>query len=228
MGKKKKRQAQCAYCGIWGQVTDDHVIPQCLFNKPLPKDIVLIPACAKCNNNDKSKDDEYLRDYLVTDIHTSNHHIAQSIFHSKFLSAVRQNKSALAREVTKSASQEPFYSKGGIYLGEAVSGNFDGERMRRIFCRITHGLYFKVRRKRIPDSYVCRAERWTADDFNKLWPKLQEVGFNGPYECGDVFRCIMLYADEDEFITTWWLWFYDQMCIRVVIAPEGFDLGKKA
>ena len=220
MGKKRK-VGECAYCGVIGTLTDDHVIPRCLFEKPLPPDMVKVPACEKCNN-DKSKDDDYLRDFLVTDIYASEHPVAKRVFLTKTLSAGRQNKSALVRAAKAQGRPESIYTKGGIYLGEGFGVPLEGERVNNIFIRIVRGLYYKIRTKRIPDDYVFEVSRWDSSEFREIWPKLQQTGFNGPYRCGDVLTCLMMYAEEDEFISDWWLWFYDGVCVHVVTAPQGF------
>jgi hypothetical protein len=63
-GKQRKRKRPenappCVYCGVAPGITDDHVIPQCFFDKK-PSDIVKVPACPACNNNEKSQLDTYL------------------------------------------------------------------------------------------------------------------------------------------------------------------------
>jgi hypothetical protein len=221
MKKKEKKVGECAYCGEITNLTDEHVIPRCLFEKPLPPDIVVVGVCERCNH-EKSKDDDYLRDFLVTDMGGSEHPIAKRIFQTKTLSSARQNKSALLRTAKTQGRFEPVRTKGGIYLGEGYGIPLDGERVNRIFIRIVRGLYYKTKKKRIPDDYVFDVSRWDASEFNEIWPRLEKIGFNGPYRCGDVLTCLMLYAQEDEFITNWWLWFYDGICIHIATSPQGF------
>jgi hypothetical protein len=55
--------------------------------------------------------------------------------------------------------------------------------------------------------------------FNRDWPQLSKIGFNGPHQIGNgVFTCIWVKADVDPFLTVWWLFFYDS--IGMVIASE--------
>lgn len=222
MSRKQRKRGECAYCGTVAELTIDHVIPQCLFTKPLPPDMVKVSACEQCNNT-KSKDDDFLRDFLVTDIFASEQPTAKAIFTQKVVSSARQNKSALMRSFKSHARLEPLHTRGGIYLGHAYSAPLDGERVTQIFCRIMRGLYYKIRSQRIPDKYKCEVSRWEPTGFNEFWPTLKQIGFNGPYHCGDVFTCIMLYADEDPFITAWWLCFYDRICIHVSTELDGFE-----
>ena len=48
---------QCAYCGSDHPDTRDHVPPKCLFLHPLPKKMITVPSCKRCQGS--SKDDEY-------------------------------------------------------------------------------------------------------------------------------------------------------------------------
>ena len=55
-------RTRCAYCGE-PATTYDHVPPQCLYTRPLPSNLVTVPACAACNNG-ASKDDAEFRNHL--------------------------------------------------------------------------------------------------------------------------------------------------------------------
>ncbi len=59
----------CAYCGSKGVVTEDHIIPQCLWTGRVPKKVPKVPACRQCNHILKSELDAYFRDLLTTDPH---------------------------------------------------------------------------------------------------------------------------------------------------------------
>ena len=54
----------CLYCGVPGELTNDHVPPKNLFPKPRPNILVEVRACLACNGG-ASKDDEYFRQCLV-------------------------------------------------------------------------------------------------------------------------------------------------------------------
>ncbi|MCE5313831.1 MAG: hypothetical protein ABFD49_09020 [Armatimonadota bacterium] len=210
---KQKTQEQCAYCGKIGKMTIEHVIPQCLFTKPLPLDIVKVPACEQCNNA-KSADDSYLRDYLVTDASASEHKTARKIFTTKVLSSVRKNKSDLWRSFAPSAHLSLVHCRGGISL--LYAGNLDGERIERALYRIVRGLYYRIFQQHIPENCNYSLTRWSPQEFNEFLPLLHKFGFNGPYGCGDAFKCIMQFADKSPFTTAWWLFFYDSICLHVL------------
>jgi hypothetical protein len=77
----------CAYCGTETKLTLDHAIPECVFRdkaakprRPLPEDMPIVYACAKCNNDKKSLDDGFLRDLVTMDADSYQSPIAQEVF----------------------------------------------------------------------------------------------------------------------------------------------------
>lgn len=215
MAKRREQIGECVYCGTTGALEKEDVIPKCLFPKPRPNDLVKVPSCRKCNL-EKSKDDDYLRDLLVSDISTGNHPIAQTLFHDKMLSSFRQNSSDFARRAVSEGELSPYRTREGLYLGQAFSVPVDAGRLDRIFSTIVRGLYFKANGVRIPDNYAFDVRRIDMLAFNRHWPELLKVRPNGPHRIGnDVFTCIWVKADVDPFLTVWWLFFYDSIGIVV-------------
>jgi hypothetical protein len=41
----KKTVDVCVYCGQQAELTREHVVPQCLFPKPLPSNMVTVGTC---------------------------------------------------------------------------------------------------------------------------------------------------------------------------------------
>jgi len=80
----KNKEGECVYCGITAMLTTEHVIPRCLFTEPRPDNMITVPVCKDCNGH-KSSNDDYLRDFLVTDHRTSEHPVAKQIFLGKAL-----------------------------------------------------------------------------------------------------------------------------------------------
>lgn len=230
MSKRKKQaaaEAHCVYCGAFGKVTEDHVIPQCLFEKPLPPDTVKVPACNLCNNK-KSKDDGYLRDILVTDVSTSNHPTAKAIFREKSLSAHRQNKSEFLRYAVATLRPEPMYTPGGIYLGHVHATKIEKERLSEIIMRMVRGLYYNLYRKRIPDDYKSEVTRWDVTEprkFNEYAAKVMPY-FGEPRRIGKVLEYGMRHVEEDPFATHWLLLFYGGMRFTVITNSYGFEADR--
>ncbi len=90
----------CAYCGVKRGLTKDHVIPKCLFKRPLPSNMITVPACSECNNA-KSKDEDYLRDMLVIDHFTSSNPTAQTLLNNKVIRSATEGSSKVALAVCR-------------------------------------------------------------------------------------------------------------------------------
>jgi hypothetical protein len=220
MSKKGRKIGQCVYCGETKLLTRDHVISKCLFPAPLPSFMVTVPACDACNS-EKAKHDDYLRDMLVMDASASKSQAAQEILTGKVFRAADRNQSLAMRAAKSKGKIEPIYSPGGIYLGQGFSFPLEAERINRVFLLIVRGLYYKIRKQRLPDD--CEFEVRRVFDFSEVWERLQQIGYNA-YKLGDgVFTCIFIYAAEEPFLTQWWLWFYESICIHVSTTPANFD-----
>jgi hypothetical protein len=46
---KRSGQSACIYCGLRSG-TNDHAPPKCLLKRPLPSNLITLPACKKCNS----------------------------------------------------------------------------------------------------------------------------------------------------------------------------------
>ena len=56
---------QCYLCGIRPADTKDHLFPSGLFNRPLPTNLITLPACRECNNA-LSSDEEQFRVFVAS------------------------------------------------------------------------------------------------------------------------------------------------------------------
>jgi hypothetical protein len=212
----------CVYCGIRPGITRDHVIPKCLFGGNTPAFMVVVPACKVCNETKKSKDDTYLRDMLVVDIHVSSQPIVQELLQGKLARAARAGQSPIAHTVRSKGRMEPLYTRSGIYLGTYPTIPIDGKRVIRIFSNIVRGLYFYIHNgKRIPDDYVFEVQR--LDPLQPQAPRevFEAMNTEKVYSLGDgsVFCCAYLYGEEDPFVTYWLLQFYNNVFITVATNP---------
>jgi hypothetical protein len=216
-GMSKKRMLgsrMCAYCGVTPATTEDHVVPTCLFDGPLPPDIVKVPACNACNHA-KSKDDGYLRDILITDMHCSDYPIAQALIGGKFKRAMQKNRSDFARAAVRRGCLKPMYSSGGVYLGHFHSVPLEVARVNQIFSTIARGLYFKLRGQRFPDGYSFEVMRVEPSRAQQAIDVMKAQGANGPYVLGRVFACLVMFAAEDPGVTLWLMQFYGGMFVTV-------------
>lgn len=225
---KQKRRNICVYCNKRRADTRDHVIPKCLFEKPFPPNLITVPTCSKCNGK-KSKDDDYLRDYLTMDFAGSTNDTAQRIFSGKVMRSVARNRSALAKSVLQEGKEEPIHTKGGIYVGHAPTARIDEQRLIRIFDYIVRGLYYDHRKVRVSVRYPVKVSRIMPWDVERAAKDFSKFNLNSRSPLGNVFGCSYACAREDPFSTFWWMRFYDQVFFYVsFINPNAESITGKA
>jgi hypothetical protein len=187
----------------------DHVVPKGLFLPPLPLDMVTVPACPFCNG-DKSKDDDYFRDMLVIDIDNSHHPIVQELLKGRVARAARRNQSAVARDIRSKSKIVPFYTMGGVYLGQFRGIPLDPARINRIFARITRGLYYRLYRKPLPVDCVFKVLRVDRYRIAQAVQNMKDMGVTTRRTLGNaVFGCMHVLAIEDPSVSRWLQWYYN-------------------
>jgi hypothetical protein len=214
---------QCVYCQTKSATTRDHVIPKCLFVLPLPPNLVTVRVCESCNEG-KSRDDDFLRDYLVTDFAGSTSPTADALLKGKVRRSAKRNSSEVARAVFRLAKEKPFYTKGGIFLGNFIQAPLESSRFDRIFRRVIGGLYhYYTGGALIPVDYPIRVLRIMPWEMDSAWDRFSRLHLNrcGPF--GDVFVGACARVKEDVRSTMWVMTFYQ----RVHFFVESFnpDLG---
>lgn len=218
----------CAYCGLQPGTTADHVIPRCLFPSPLPPTMVTVPACPGCHN-EKSRNDDYLRDMLVMDADSQSNPVARRLFSGPVTRSARRNSSLVSRAARQAIDQrmQPRYTRGGLYLGHYWLVDLENDRVTAIFEKIVQGLYYRIRSERLNREYiyqVWRIDPVHANDAVDQMHRMSQAPANGPYYIGDVFGCLFRYADEDPSVTFWLLWFYHSIVYAVATtAPDRQD-----
>ena len=190
-------------------------MPRALFTRPFPPNLITVPACGVCNG-DKAKDDDYLRDWLVCDIHAQHHPTAQALFNGKVLRAHGRNQSQVTRLITTGARVQPWYTPAGVYLGDFPMLRLKDQRVQTILERIVRGLYFDAQRRRMPNECDFRIRKQDPWDFKAIWRKFRELDLHwNTRALGDVFACGYVRTDEDPFFTLWLLVFYGNVCFSV-------------
>lgn len=228
MSKQREgRPALCPYCGLRPGNTKDHVIPQSLFPKPLPNGINLptVRACAECNNVRKSGDDVFLRDFLITDMHCSDHPAAQSLLNGEMGRAMRSNRSEFARAAVPKGRPVPLFTSTGLYAGTCYTAPLDGERINRIFATITRGLYFKVLRRLLPADTQFEVRRQDPRYIGELLNLVQPPdAWCRPPSLGDVFTCVYAIGPYEKAQSLWVMQFYGSMYISVLTTTKAAAL----
>jgi hypothetical protein len=185
--------------------------------------MVTVPSCRRCNG-EKSKDDDYLRDMLVTDISTSFDPTARAIKDGKLRRAVGSRRSHFVREFLPQARPDTLRSKGGIIVAEDVySAPANGQRIERIFSRILRGLFYHKFKLALPPKIVFEVRRVQPPELAVFFRDiLGSPTMNGPHGIGDIFKCWEMHATEDQRISYWVLLFYGGYVVTVATElPES-------
>jgi hypothetical protein len=137
----------CAYCGIEGEITVDHVVPRTLF-KERGNSIVRVPACQSCNHA-KSQVEPDLRDFIAISVDSDRHPNHVALVQATARSTVR-NSSATGRRVKWSRRPISIVDRGRI-RDLFVTPN-DPEPMLAAVEYIARGLYYYVDDQRVPSD----------------------------------------------------------------------------
>lgn len=199
-----KPKPLCVYCDLREGTTEDHTVPNSVFPKPRPGNMVKVPACLPCNG-DKSKDDDYLRDMLLVDWENEAHPMAQGELKGKLIRAIGRGQSHLIRDGRRTRRPTPVLSPVGLYLGTAPAIPIDQARINKMFERIVRGLYFEFSGgQRLPTD--CTFE------VGKVHPMRKEQTIRmfdrtgaGKYAIGDSFDCAYVVAKDDSTVSIWLL-----------------------
>jgi hypothetical protein len=213
----------CIYCGTRTQVTREHVVPKCLFPRPLPPNMVTVGTCHPCNNS-KSLDDSYLRDFLVADMAAGKSVVAQQLRTDKFKRSVQTNRSEIARAALKRAYRKPLHTPAGIYLGSPIAVPVDTKRLELSFERMVRGLYYHIWKDHLDRDYSFEISRIDGFHTAAAWAEMKQLGANIAAIRPDVFACQYLFDIKFHSASRWLLLFYNTILIEVLtLPPNGIE-----
>jgi len=144
-------EEQCIYCGSSERITQDHVPPQCLFGDVPTSELIAVPGCLTCNNA-FARDDEFLRDLIVTaTLHVDMPELAAPRAALR-RSLTRQKYAGPIKRMLKgaTAAYAPLTSP---ILQPVRALPVDSGRLQNVIQRIVRGLFFHETRRRIPADY---------------------------------------------------------------------------
>lgn len=223
MSKAKSKIRQCAYCGVVAEMTKEHVIPRGLFTSPRPANLITIPVCKNCNHL-KSKDDDFLRDFLTLDQYSYQSEIAKSIFRGKVTRSVIRKSSDIGKIVLSKGSIVPAYSQRRVYLGRRFSFPIDGDRLASVLFTIARGLSYHIHKSILLPDFNYRVLRYKPWEFSAVWRKFEVVfGSIELPALGKVFRASYI-PSLDSFTNVWLLQFYESIGFSVVVASSEENL----
>lgn len=195
---RRTRAPQCLYCGAREGSTRDHVPPRNLFTKPLPDNLITVPACRSCNKG-FDLDDEYFRQVITLGVDPKRFPIA--------ISAIRNlggpKKRGFLRKMLSDLSPEKQWM------------NVERERVDRVTRRIIRGLFFHHTKLPLPQSaevrvwFPCFGETLAVgDEFLALTRILDR---QTPHSVGaGVFAYRYFVDSESPDYSLWRLCFYEK------------------
>jgi hypothetical protein len=220
---KATEYGTCVYCGNHAEMTDEHVVPRCLFPESLPPDIpmVTVGACSPCNSG-KSHDDTYLRDFLLSDMATSRNPVARALRGGKLMRSVKKNRSEIARIVVNQARRKPLYSPGGIYLGSHYATPLQTNRLESSFGKMVRGLYYYASKTHLPQDIVLDVSRIDRFRIRAAWDEMATKGAATNVIHPEVFACRHFVDMHFPVFSRWQLLFYNTNLIEVLTLPSNW------
>lgn len=208
LANSKKIQGICAYCGKVGDVTGDHVVPQCLWPGRVPKNAPVVDACKTCNHISKSSDDTYLRDVLVTNAASATSPRTKRIY-PKFLRSMNRNQSQMVNDLRDVRLVEK-RQINEMTLNILASQTAD-ERIVRILSRIARGLYNFRTGLIMPVTVPITVTGLHDPEYVKHIEGVILNKYGSGFSIGDgsVFQCLFAISPVESIDTCWVPTFYN-------------------
>src|ERR1035441_7723661 len=141
---------QCVYCGDAGAETFDHIPPKGIFSQPRPNNLVTVPACRQCHNDETSKDDEYFRLALQLRDGIDSHPDVVKTRPTLLRSLQNPCKLGMRNALLKNIVLTELVTPGGIFIKNQWALQTDMNRLRRVVLRIMKGLFYCHKKHRLP------------------------------------------------------------------------------
>lgn len=158
-----KPATQCAYCDE-PATTRDHIPPKNLFARPLPEQLITVPAC-KVHNNGASLDDEYFRAMLSFRMDAHEKSDASGAAKRALDRMSRKESERFLRKFVSTITQHEIVTPEGGYIGDAAAYDVDMPRLLSVVERIVRGLFFHHTDGRLPDE--CTVTVYPLEFFQK-------------------------------------------------------------
>lgn len=216
MGNKDKTEkvGSCAFCGVFGRITNDHVPPKNLFHGHPDDELIKVPACDECNQGAK-KDDEYFRAFLVAQAAVSDHPQAQKLNdHIRKKMDENERKGFEALMFSQLQIME-LVTPSGIVLERQKVHYADYSRLQKILKKIVKGLYYREFGRILPSTLniavVDVKQIAEMEDFLRadVAPLVAALETQTSINIHDIFE-YKVYAliPETPFVTAWSLTFF--------------------
>jgi hypothetical protein len=208
----------CYYCGA-PAVSNDHLPPSCIFDKPMPGNRIKVPSCHK-HNVDQSKDDEYFRWFVATA--SADSPTAESLIRKKVASGF-QHRPKLLRTILQDSGYVDLVSPAGIQIGKAPAFRFDRKRVQSVITRMTRGFFLHFFGERLPATHVVQGFLLNPE-LNGIVKKsltqlpLHEIG-------GHVFSFRFQQDVDDPYFSVWFFMFFDKTLLVSMTDKQSVGNG---
>jgi hypothetical protein len=208
-----KRIGQYYICGGRDPDTRDHVIPDCFFAEPRPKNLLTLSAHSACNAR-FSLSDEYARNILAG-LRSEKSTVAEKLRQGKIDRSVKGNR-ALRNHITAALTPKADkYSGDGICLGSVPGIRIDPKRFYPTVEKIVRGLHRLCAGCPMPSDQ----RRNVPMASSRTGARSTETVLPGCTSVAQLSCCLRLalYGNADDggsvVGTVWWLRFYNSVPI---------------
>jgi hypothetical protein len=141
---------QCYLCGVRSADTKDHLFPSGLFNKPLPSNLLTLPACSQCNNA-LSSDEEQFRVFVASG-RAFETKAGCRIWTERIRPDLKGGRPRLKPLIKSQTKAARVLSESGTPLGYTWILEVAREIVNRVLRKIAKGLYFLDTGNVLPDD----------------------------------------------------------------------------
>jgi hypothetical protein len=148
----------CVLCATSPATTREHVPAELFFARPLPVDLITVPACESCNIGSQ-RDDEYVRAWMML-LRDSAPSDAIEDVRARVVRQLDRPEYPGLRKIFQQASEFRTHVESGA--GSSSPGLFtraDGARIQRVITKQARGLYYHVSRSILPADSPISLER---------------------------------------------------------------------
>jgi hypothetical protein len=207
---------RCTYCPN-DATTSDHVPPECFFARPLPNDLITVPACESCNHA-FGEDDGFVRNILVSLADAERHPDVVRDLQGRMRRALAGDQKLLKRTLL-TLTPVDVRTEAGLFLGKAAGIKLDQPQFDRFFKRLARALLFRCTGIGLLECLV----EWRPVVGTKL-SELQKQFAEIPPACaGTVGERVFDFAgfinDPERDLSLWVLQFYAGPIFMMLLHP---------
>lgn len=205
----KKKKGNCVYCGTFGDMTDEHIPPKCLYSIAERARVQMhtIFACADCNNG-ASPDDERFKLLLIFETAASRPEKDKLI--DAMAGTIGSNRKLAAEFFGSIATVNTI-------KGKRVSAEFDGPAYQRVVGRIVRALHFVENAVRLPSATTVLVRPASAVEQTTAVKILSAS--NPKYLNGGLFTYRVLWDGRGG--SAWRLDFFGRHTTYAIVEPES-------